>query len=106
MRSSLQAGPSIKYEVVNLQAGFSDILDGGLKYCTYLSFNVSRLLRYPKTEEPAKRLTTLYFIEGPAWRLLLIKSEEPAWRLTTSYFIEGPAWRLLLIKSEEPAHIL
>ena len=23
--------------------------------------------------------------------------EEPAWRFTTSYFIEGPAWRLLLI---------
>jgi len=72
-------------------------LNGGLKYCTYLSFNVSRLLRYPKTEEPARRLTTSYLIEGPAWRLLLIKSKEPARRLTTSYFREGPAWRLLLI---------
>ena len=26
MRSSLQAGPSIKYEVVNLQAGSSDLM--------------------------------------------------------------------------------
>ena len=43
MRSSLQAGPSIKYEVVSLQAGSSDLMRSSLQAGPSIKYEVVNL---------------------------------------------------------------
>ena len=75
MRSSLQAGPSIKYEVVSLQAGSSDLMRSSLQAGPSIKYEVVNL----------QAGSSFFFFDEkqpPSWPFYKIRScKPPSWFL-------------------------
>ena len=83
MRSSLQAGPSIKYEVVSLQAGSSDLMRSSLQAGPSIKYEVVNL----------QAGSSLVFFDEmqplQSWPIYKIRSCEPP-----SWFLRIFGWEL------------
>merc|ERR1711884_838122 len=98
MRCSLLAGPSIKYEVVNLLAGSS-----------LFFFDEMQPLRWPfykiRSCEPPSWFLVFFFdeMQPPSWPIYKIRScEPPSWFLGFDEMQPLQSWHIYKIRCCEP----